>query len=386
MLKEKSWLDCGVSAAAAITVLACSGRASQTVPCLVFCLATLVLLSLWLLLRLLKIPSFISQPAAILTCVPALIFAPASSLPIAAATSMHLSEPLKRTGLRISLCAAANILWAVFTKADISTILLAALFFVLSLTLSLMFRRRKQDFETIVSRSLEIDELRERALSQKRMAKSMEHTTKLMERNRLASRIHDEIGHGMSGSILLLEGAQAILKDDPEGASEIMNRVNENLRESVDKIRTMLKEERSETGTVSLSKIKNELLKFENDHPGIRAELDIEGSMDDISGLIWLCVFENMLEAMINMLKHSGGDLFHVHMTNRDKLLTVTFSDNGGSKGRDSGDSPPSPSSPGIGLQNIEERCALCYGRCFVSREPDGFYITMNFPLREEGG
>jgi hypothetical protein len=30
----------------------------------------------------------------------------------------------------------------------------------------------------------------------------------------------------------------------------------------------------------------------------------------------------------------------------------------------------------------MEERCALCYGRCFFRAEPDGFRIVMTFPLR----
>ena len=279
-------MDCGLSTAAAGAVLACSGRIANTEACLIFGLMTMSLLSLWLLLRLIKVPSLVPLLAVIPTCVPALVFAPAFSLPMAAVTFTHLTEPVNRIGTRVTICAAAGVIWAAITGAGINSILLAALFLAFSLTLSLMFRRRKLDFETITSRSLEIDELRERVLSQKRMAKSMEHTAKLLERNRLASRIHDEIGHGMSGSILLLEGAQAILKDDPEGARDIMGRVTENLRESVDKIRAMLREERSGTELVNLSKIKNELLKFEGNHPGIRTDLDIEGSMENIPGLI----------------------------------------------------------------------------------------------------
>jgi signal transduction histidine kinase len=228
----------------------------------------------------------------------------------------------------------------------------------------------------------------------------------LEERNRLAARIHDEIGHGMSGSILLLEGANLIMDKEPEKARETIAGVTENLRESVDKIRAMLREERTTGAFVSLARIENELNAFSSKHPNIKTSFEKEGDMDEINGTVWTCIYENMLEALTNMLKHSAATLFSVRIKNNADLLLVEFSDNGRKakpdnaarteevrkegkeEGKQEEDRNPTEGrlikeiKPGIGLQNMEERAALCYGRCFFRYEEDGFHVIMTFPRR----
>ena len=236
--------------------------------------------------------------------------------------------------------------------------------------------------------------------SQRRMVKSTEHVSRLEERNRLAARIHDEIGHGMSGSILLLEGADLVMDKDPEKARETIRKVTENLRESVEEIRRVLHEERSAGAEINLARIENELTAFETDHPQVRTRLVKEGDMGSVSSAVWACIYENMIEALTNVLKHSAATLFHVSLKNSGGLLHVEFADNGGAqKNARSGTKRTVPGvsdhdtkrtvpgvsegRPGIGLQNMEERAALCYGRCFFRHEPDGFHIVMTFPRRD---
>jgi signal transduction histidine kinase len=212
----------------------------------------------------------------------------------------------------------------------------------------------------------------------------MSHISKLEERNRLASRIHDEIGHGMSGSILLLEGADAVMDTDPRAARATMRRVIENLRGSTDKIRTVLREERSAAVEVNLARIRAGLATFEADHPHINTGLTIDGDTENVQGQIWSCVMDNMTEAMTNTLKHSDATSFSVSVTSSNKLLTVEFADNGASD-TERGDERDfsEESQRGMGLQNMEERCALAYGRCFFRRGRSGFRVVMTFPLRD---
>jgi signal transduction histidine kinase len=262
------------------------------------------------------------------------------------------------------------------------------------------------------------------------MVKSTEHVSRLEERNRLAARIHDEIGHGMSGSILLLEGASSVMDSDPEKARDTIHKVTENLRDSVEEIRKVLREERSAGAEISLARIENELTAFEANHPNLKTNFVSEGDMGDVNGAVWTCVYENMIEALTNMLKHSAATLFTVSMKNSGGLLRVEFFDNGGNPGAGRGNPKKSESinsedggrertsigvdrtpdnygrkrlgvdnretpnigdaaepvqkeiKTGIGLQNMEDRVALCYGRCFFRHESDGFHIIMTFPRR----
>ena len=235
--------------------------------------------------------------------------------------------------------------------------------------------------------------------SQRRMAKSTEHVSRLEERNRLAARIHDEIGHGMSGSILLLEGADMVMDKEPEKARETIRKVTENLRGSVEEIRKVLHEERTAGAEVSLARIENGLAEFETDHPQVRTRLDTEGDMGSVGSAVWACVYENMVEALTNVLKHSAATMFRVSLKNSGALLRVEFADNGGVQKNVRHDTERTvtavpgdikrtvPAVPwqegGIGLQNMEERAAMCHGRCFFRHEPDGFHIVMTFPRRE---
>ncbi|MCL1895949.1 MAG: histidine kinase [Clostridiales bacterium] len=291
--------------------------------------------------------------------------------------------------------------------------------------------------------------------SQRRMVKSTEHVSRLEERNRLAARIHDEIGHGMSGSILLLEGADMVMDKEPEKARETIRKVTENLRGSVEEIRKVLHEERTAGAEVSLARIENELAAFESNHQQIKTRLDTEGDMGSVSSAVWACVYENMVEALTNMLKHSEATLFRVSLKNSGALLRVEFADNGGvqrrglpggprgqvmaglpggprgqemadlpggPRGQETADLPGGPrgqemaslpdiedgksegmfrhrehgrgyraagfkderiEGAGIGLLNMEERAAMCHGRCFFRSEPDGFHVVMTFPRRD---
>ena len=201
----------------------------------------------------------------------------------------------------------------------------------------------------------------------------------------------------MSGSILLLEGAELVMDKEPEKARETIRKVTENLRESVEKIRKMLRDERSAGVEVSLARIEKELRAFETDHPRIKTQLTTQGDMGSVNGAVWTCVYENMNEALTNMLVHSSATLFRVSLKNSGGLLHVEFADNGGAvKSGKSGGVGGAAGRPGakadarldvikngIGLQNMEERAALCYGRCFFRREQDGFHVVMTFPRRE---
>jgi len=141
----------------------------------------------------------------------------------------------------------------------------------------------------------------------------------------------------------------------------------------------MLREERSESAEISLAKIENELNVFSAEHTHVKTELVTSGDLSRMRQDVWLCIFENMQEALVNMLKHSESTLFRVEIEYGNRLVRAAFSDNGG-KGAGDSDTPRR----GIGLQNMEERCALCYGRIFFRHEPTGFRIVMTFPLRDD--
>lgn len=195
----------------------------------------------------------------------------------------------------------------------------------------------------------------------------------LEERKRFSTRIHDKLGHGISGSIILLEGAKLNLKKDPGQAERTLGIALENLRGSVDSIRGALREERPERAEVSDAELKETLGRFSAEH-GIKTLFSVEGDREKISPQIRSCIGENLTEALTNTLKHSNANEFQLKIRVYDKMIRVEFSDNGtNSSGAPNGE----PS--GMGLDGIEDRTAMCGGKCLFRRGAAGFKIINIF-------
>ncbi|MDR1496039.1 MAG: histidine kinase [Clostridiales Family XIII bacterium] len=356
----------------------------------VLVLAVAVLVCAALLSRAMRAPHPVAGVLSVAACVPAVICSPSTALPLIAVTAVSV---LCDTAALPALIAATSAICAagVFVLSPDATLIAeSALTGAASIYVLTILGRRDAARREADERGDRVEVLRERVNDQSRLAKNMGRIFKLEERNRLAARIHDEIGHGMSGSILLLEGADMIMDDDPARARETLRRVTENLRESTDKIRAVLREERSDASEVNIARIRAELALFEANHPPMRAALATEGDMDGVGSGIWACVMDNMLEAMTNTLKHSDATAFNVSVMNSNKLLTVEISDDGSGtdsfgardEAREREKNVDVSVSKGMGLQNMEERCALTYGRCFFRHGSGGFRVVMTFPQR----
>ena len=342
-------------------------------------LLAVVLASVALLLCLLR-KTIIGQVSIVCAFVAVALAVGQASFPMVAAAVMMAIGTTRYNFTTI--CVLAVVAYIVFLCVfwpGIIPLVAAALLLGFSLYVLRLMERMAKLEQSADGSADRVEDMRELLGSQRRMAKSTEHVSRLEERNRLAARIHDEIGHGMSGSILLLEGAELVMDKEPEKARETIRKVVENMRASVEKIRMVLREERSAGAEVSLARIESELMAFEADHPQIKTRFETFGDMVDVNGAVWTCVYENMVEALTNMLKHSAATEFQASLKNSGGLLRVEFADNGG---------PPAAGQKafqhGIGLQNMEERAAMCYGRCFFRHEEDGFHIVMTFPRRGE--
>jgi signal transduction histidine kinase len=204
----------------------------------------------------------------------------------------------------------------------------------------------------------------------------------------------------MTGSILMLEAAQLQLEQDTQAALRSIETATENLRESVEDIRRELREERVAGEPVSVARIAAELEDFAAEHPTIGTEFTTDGALDGIPQAVWLCVFESLRETLTNLLKHSDANRFRISISQRNRLLTAEFSDNGrdaflqasgigtragalGTLGAGDGMLLDMRMliGRGIGLAAIEERTLLSGGRAFFALSPHGFTTRLIFTL-----
>lgn len=216
--------------------------------------------------------------------------------------------------------------------------------------------------ETITSQNERINKL-------KKWSGTLRETAAFEERSRFSMRIHDKLGHGISGSIILLEGAKLNLKTNPEQAEKSLRTAIENLRGSVDSIREALHEERPKRSTAGAAELKEMLERFSADY-NIKTEFCIDGDTEKIQPRIWSCIKENLTEALTNTVKHSNASEFVLRIKIYERIVNAEFSDNG---------SDIKNFSKGMGLDGIEDRVAVCGGKCLFQCGINGFKIINIF-------
>lgn len=277
----------------------------------------------------------------------------------------HVADPSSRLFLcSVSFLLFGLILWPPMVAILVMLLCTVPLFFLYD-----VFMRLAQSHHALEEKADENNRLHLQLADQRTMGQAMEHAARLSERNRLAARIHDEVGHGISGSIMLLEGARLTLDKHPDQAKDAIEIATQNLRSSVDDIRSALRSERAKPSEAGLAQISAILTRFTAQHPTIHTSLTTEGELSDIPLPLWICLQENLTETLTNLLKHSNAKNFTASIAIQKKLVVVTFQDDG----------IAGEYKPGMGLAAIEERCALCQGRCFFRASHRGFSTVMTF-------
>jgi signal transduction histidine kinase len=214
-----------------------------------------------------------------------------------------------------------------------------------------------------------LDEMKKKLSDLKGLTKTLKYTASLEERNRIAARIHDQIVHGISGSIIMLEAAMLIMKDNPVKATNNIEKAITNLREGVDEIRTSLREERAGTYLIGIKDITALLEEFKVSY-NKSANLKTNGDLGLISLDVWACIHDNLKECLTNVLKHSNATEFNLTIDVFKKIIKVEYRDNG--KGSEDFEK-------GIGLEAMEERTVAVRGRCFFTKGENDFCITNIF-------
>lgn len=212
-------------------------------------------------------------------------------------------------------------------------------------------------------------------LKNSRYEEQLKYFTKLEERNEISQKIHDQIGHTISGSLMQLEAVKIlILNNEREKAEEFIQRTIKVLREGHEEIRTVLKEIKPEMEKIGINKIKLLIEEFER-KSGIEVNFKWEGEIKRVSYLYWNILYENARESLTNVLKHSKGTKVEVYIGVYNKFVKLEVKDNGiGGK----------LIRKGLGLIGIEERAAGVGGKVILDGF-NGFSVITLLPLEGEG-
>lgn len=183
------------------------------------------------------------------------------------------------------------------------------------------------------------------------------YTATLKERNRIAREIHDNVGHLLSRSILMVGAMKAVNKET--SMKEPLNTLDSTLNSAMDSIRE------------SVHDLHDDAINLEEAVKTLIQDFtfcDVSFKYDmgrDISRGVKYAFISITKEALSNVMKHSNASRVHIVMREHPALYQLSIEDNGTSF---------TDGQSGIGLSNMQERVRSLNGNIKILHE-NGFKI-----------
>lgn len=197
---------------------------------------------------------------------------------------------------------------------EISTIFISSIILLISIINDSIKKGQLLKYSELeIKQGILISNLNNKLIKEKDMQEQILHTARLEERNEISIRLHDKIGHTISGTLLQLEAAKIIFDVDPKKSISILDSCINNLREGMDDIRAVLRNIRpkeEELGINRIKKILDEKIKATN----IKGKVKYEGDLEKISFKIWLLFIQVTTEITTNSIKYSNCDLIAINL------------------------------------------------------------------------
>jgi len=208
-------------------------------------------------------------------------------------------------------------------------------------------------------------------------AKEKEKTSKISERKRVASEIHDTIGYTLTNIMMMMEAMLSLIRNEPCKINNIeglivdaKKQTQEGLKE-IRKVLYLLRNER-ERELKGMHAIKKIVKTFQQ---ATNVEIDI-----DLGNLPWILgepydsiVYRLVQEGMTNAFRHGKATKIWLYFFRDDSGIYVHIRDNGiGS----------SKIKKGMGLLGMTERIASIGGKISAYNIQTGFELDVWFPYR----
>ena len=195
------------------------------------------------------------------------------------------------------------------------------------------------------------------------------YTARLEERNKISARLHDKIGHTISGTLLQLEASKFVLQNDKEKGFSMLDNCTENLRKGMEEIRMTLrniKPSEEELGINRVRKILDEKIKGTK----IKGRVSYSGDLEKINTNLWIVFINIIIELTTNSIKYSNGNFIDIKIEILNRFIKLEVKDNGfGCK----------KVQKGIGLRNIEESVSNLNGKLIINND-EGFGVIILIP------
>ena len=186
----------------------------------------------------------------------------------------------------------------------------------------------------------------------------------LRERNRIAREIHDNVGHVLSRSILMVGAAKTINKDP--GMTAILKNLEDSLNHAMNSIRNSVHDLHDEA--VNLEEVEKSLV-HEFTFCSVQMVYDMTR---EVPREVKYCFISITKEAFANIMKHSNATRVQLILREHPALYQMCVEDNGTGVVYD-------PGNAGIGILNMKDRVKALGGTLQISTRK-GFRIFITIP------
>jgi signal transduction histidine kinase len=224
--------------------------------------------------------------------------------------------------------------------------------------------------------------LQERAAQRERDQAAAARRAVTEERTRIARELHDVVAHRVSLMTVQAGAAKTVAADDPEGALQAMEAVEDAGRQALGELRHLLGVLRPEAEVdglgpqPGLGDVPGLVDEFRE--AGMDVSLTMNGAQTDLPVSVDLSTYRIVEEALTNVLKHAGtGATAEVRLSTDNHGVAIEVLDNGHG-------ATILPGS-GHGIVGMRERALLSGGSLDAGPRPGGgFQVVAHLPIGEE--
>lgn len=219
------------------------------------------------------------------------------------------------------------------------------------------------------------NELNEAYDKLKEYSTRVEELTITKERGRVASEIHDSLGHSLTALIMHLDFLENMVDKDTEKRKEVIYRCQNLARDSMQGLRKAVYTLNEESKGKGLKTSINELIDNFSASDEVTVILNMEESIESTSPDIKNIIYRTVMEGLTNSIKHVKATKILIDIYQIKDGIKFKIKDNG---------SGCKEIIRGNGLSNIEKRIREVHGKVtFSSNENKGFLVDVYIPLKE---
>lgn len=201
------------------------------------------------------------------------------------------------------------------------------------------------------------------------------------ERSRIARELHDVVAHNVSVIAVQAGAARVTVGTDPGRAVQALDLIERTARSALSELRLLLGILRRSDAPADLRRPHPGLDRLDElvdqaREAGLRLQARVQGETRPLSGVVDVCAYRIVQEALTNALKHATGADVYVLVRYGSEHLVITVVDDGPG-------ASCSDTTPGHGLIGMRERVALVGGQLHVGTAlAGGFRVEARLPLR----